>query len=256
MTTMRIWFLVAAVLAVAAPASIVPASAGGDRDVLTGTVAYRERVALPPDAIVEVWMIDASPGMLTQAILAQTTIATQGRQVPIRFELRYERDRVLPDHHYVVKAVIKSQEQMLFASVDGQPVITQGHPNDVALSLRQVGAEQAAGSLWGTAWRLEDFGGFGVLDRAEATLEFLRPGKVAGNGSCNRFFGSATIAGESLSVGALGATRMACVEAVGNQEAKYLRALESAERFTLQGDTLLVFAKGMEKPLRFFRKDR
>ena len=52
------------------------------------------------------------------------------------------------------------------------------------------------------------------------------------------------------------ATRKACAEAVGNQEAKYLRALEGAEGFALQGETLLVYSKGLDRPLRFFRKER
>ena len=264
MTTRYLRFLITAGLAgaVAGCASVMPAPSGGgggDSGVLTGSVTYRERVALPPDAIVEVWIVDATPGMMIQAIVAQTTISTEGRQVPIRFELRYPRERVLPDHNYIVKAVIKSQREMLFASDDGLPVITHGHPSEVTLRLHHVGAAPTAGAggLWGTAWRLEDLAGAGVLDRVQATLEFPETGKVAGNASCNRCFGSAQISGPTtIRFGALGTTRMACAEAVGNQEAKYLRALEGAEGFALQGDTLLVYSKGLDRPLRFFRKER
>jgi len=106
----------------------------------------------------------------------------------------------------------------------------------------------------GTAWRLEDLGGAGVVDRVEATLEFPEAGKVVGSGSCNRFFGSVEISGESIRFGPLGATRMACVEAVMNQEAKYLEALRDAERFTRDGSALLIYRKGMERPLRFLPK--
>ena len=48
---------------------------------------------------------------------------------------------------------------------------------------------------------------------------------------------------------------MACVEAVGEQESKYLKALGDAERFTLDGSTLLIFFKGTDKPLRFVRAE-
>ena len=41
--------------------------------------------------------------------------------------------------------------------------------------------------LPGTAWRLEDLGGAGVLDKVEATLEFTEGGKIARPGSCNSF---------------------------------------------------------------------
>ena len=46
---------------------------------------------------------------------------------------------------------------------------------------------------------------------------------------------------------------MACVAAVAVQEAKYLKALADAERFVLDGSVLLIYAGGMDKPLRFAR---
>jgi heat shock protein HslJ len=117
-----------------------------------------------------------------------------------------------------------------------------GHPH---------AAQTAAGSeggLVGTAWRLEDLGGAGVLGRVEATLGFPEAGKVAGNGSCNRFFGTVEISGESIKISPLGSTSMACAEAVMNQEGKYLKALQDAERFTRDASTLLVYCKGMAQP--------
>jgi heat shock protein HslJ len=112
-----------------------------------------------------------------------------------------------------------------------------------------------AGGLVGTAWRLEELGGAGVLDRVEATLEFPEAGKVAGSGSCNRFFGTVSISGEAIEISPLGSTRMACPEAMMNQEGRYLKALQDAERFTRDGSTLLIYCKGMAKPLRFVRKE-
>jgi len=114
-------------------------------------------------------------------------------------------------------------------------------------------AVTASPSILNTTWLLEDLGGAGVLDRARATLAFTEPGKVAGSGSCNRFFGSVTIFGQSISFGQLGSTRMACVPAVAAQEANYFKALADAERFVLDGPFLLIYAKNMDKPLRFTR---
>jgi len=108
-------------------------------------------------------------------------------------------------------------------------------------------------SLPGSEWLLEDLAGGGVLDQVQATLTFLEAGKVAGNGSCNRFFGTAEIHGENVKFGPLGATRMACPEPVMNQETKYLRALQAAERFAWKDPYLLIYCKGFEKPLRFTR---
>jgi heat shock protein HslJ len=107
--------------------------------------------------------------------------------------------------------------------------------------------------LWGTAWRLEDLGGAGVLDRAEATLEFPEPGRVAGSGSCNRFFGGVKIDADTIALSQIGSTRMACAEAVSRQEMIYFKALGSAERYTLDGSVLRIFFKDSDKPLRFIR---
>jgi heat shock protein HslJ len=122
---------------------------------------------------------------------------------------------------------------------------------------RDSASYQGAGSngLTGTEWRLEDLGGVGVVDSVEATLQFPEAGRAAGSGSCNRFFGTASISGDSITFGPLGSGRMACAEAVQTQEGRYLKALQDAERFTLDGPVLLIYSKGLEKPLRFIRKE-
>ena len=109
-------------------------------------------------------------------------------------------------------------------------------------------------NLTGTEWLLTKLPGTEVLQRTEATLAFPESGKVAGNGSCNRFFGSVQISGTAMKFGALGATRMACPANVMMQEAKYLNALQQAERFERKGSELLVYCKGFEKPLHLTRK--
>jgi len=111
-------------------------------------------------------------------------------------------------------------------------------------------------SLAGSEWRLEDLSGSRVLDDVQATLAFPEPGKVGGNGSCNRFFGAAEINGPAIKLGPLASTRMACAEEVMNQETKYLATLQSAEHFEWKNPYLVVYCKGFEKPLRFKRMEK
>lgn len=115
-------------------------------------------------------------------------------------------------------------------------------------------AEPAAINLTRTAWVLQDLAGSGVAGTVYASLTFPEARKVAGNGSCNRFFGAAEIRGNVIKLGPLGTTRMACAEAVMNQESKYLKALQAAESFEWQRPYLLLHCKGLEKPLRFVRE--
>lgn len=233
------------------------APTSGGEAVVRGTVAYRERLALPADAVIEVWITDVSPQVTAAPVIAETTVRPEGRQVPISFELRYDPGKIDSSRTYGIRAAIRGGGGIMFAADSARPVITQGHPTQVALWLKRAITESVGGThgLVGTAWRLEDLAGAGVVDRTEATLEFPEAGKVAGNGSCNRFFGTVVISGDSLSFGPLGSTRMSCAEAVGTQEATYLKALQDAERFTLEGSLLLISSKGMEKPLRFIRKE-
>ncbi len=37
------------------------------------------------------------------------------------------------------------------------------------------------------------------------------------------------------------------------QESRYLEALQNADRYVIQGSTLLIYAKGMNQPVRFTR---
>jgi putative lipoprotein len=192
-----------------------------------GTVAYRERMALPAEASVDVWITDIGSGVVTMAILAETTVAANGRQVPLPFELPLDPSRVNADRPYGIRAAIRAGGQTLFETREPTPVLTLGQPTTVALMLTRVPAESPAAtppSLVGTAWRLEDLAGAGVVSGAEATLEFPEAGRVAGRGSCNRFFGPVTITGSAITFGLLGSTMMACADPVGSQEAKYFAA--------------------------------
>jgi uncharacterized lipoprotein YbaY len=224
--------------------------------LLTGSATYRESVAIPRDAVLEVWIRDLSPLALAAPIVAETAVLAEGRQVPIPFELKYERSRILPDRSYAVQAVIRDAGEILFTTGQDQLVITQGQPTEVELLLVRPRTEMPTTTdvLEGTAWRLVDLGGAGVLDKIEATLEFAEGGKIAGQGSCNRFVGTSVASGTNIKIGPVGATLMACDETAMNQEQRYFEALKSAERFTLEGSILQIFYKGSEKPLRLVRK--
>jgi heat shock protein HslJ len=142
---------------------------------------------------------------------------------------------------------------LLMACTDKKPV-TNGAAGSATPAVTTAAATSAATTidLAGTEWRLEDLGGTGIIDNSQATLAFPEAGRVAGNGSCNRFMGQVTITGSTIKMGPLAGTRMACAsEAVGNQEAKYLKALEGATRYEWKDPYLLIYSDGLEKPMRF-----
>jgi heat shock protein HslJ len=94
-----------------------------------------------------------------------------------------------------------------------------------------------------------------VIDNAGATLEFPEPGKVAGRGSCNRFFGAVEVEGSRIHLAPLGTTRMACADAVMDQERRYLEQLQRAERFAVEGGVLRIYGPDSAASLRFTREN-
>jgi len=252
-----------AVLAAALPLGLGTGCASNpfsssNEHVVKGTVTYRERIALPPLALVEVKLIDPASTEASE-YLAATTVRTEGHQVPISFELPYDPNKVLTTHTYVVRAAIRDGDKTLFTTNTIHPVITKGNPKEVELVLVKVGdfegGAETSGTLVGTSWKLQDLQGSRVLGQVEATLSFPEVGMVAGNATCNRFFGTVQIEGESMKFGPIGSTKMACVDSVMNQETKYLQALREVERFTIQepDHILLLKSDGTSEPLRFQR---
>jgi len=58
----------------------------------------------------------------------------------------------------------------------------------------------------------------------ELTATFGADGIVSGSSGCNTYNGSYTLTGETLAIGPLGTTRMACPEPIMTQETQYLAA--------------------------------
>ncbi|MCB2018725.1 MAG: META domain-containing protein [Hydrogenophaga sp.] len=107
--------------------------------------------------------------------------------------------------------------------------------------------------LWGSEWRLQEIGGQATASQSAATLSFPQTGRVAGNGSCNRFSGTVDIDRDRLKMGPLMSTKMACPGGASELESRYLGALQNAQRYELVEGSLLIYVKGMEHPLKFLR---
>jgi len=112
---------------------------------------------------------------------------------------------------------------------------------------------RAAHSLWGTSWRLLAIDGDSLVGGAAPTLSFPEPGRVAGEGGCNSYFGSVALGDGVIELGRLASTRMACPGAAGKRESDYFRVLRASEGFKREGETLVVTDEAGESRLRFER---
>lgn len=122
-----------------------PALARADQH-LTGTVTYRERVALAPDAELEVTLLDVSRAD-AQAQVVATVRKTNPGQIPIAFDIAYDPARVRDAGSYVVRAVLYEHGRPRFNSDQSYPVLTRGHGATVTVMMQSTsGAPAEKGS--------------------------------------------------------------------------------------------------------------
>ena len=116
---------------------INPAVPGADASV-RGTITYRERIALTPDAVVVVQLRDTTYADAAAVLIAEQIIDSPG-QVPIDFDVRYPSDEIDNRNTYSVSAVItESDGRMAFTNDTAYDVITRGNPRRVDMKLVMV----------------------------------------------------------------------------------------------------------------------
>lgn len=107
--------------------------------------------------------------------------------------------------------------------------------------------------LIGTCWVLVSMDDADPRDVAETTLCFEEAGRINGDGGCNSYFASARFEGERLSIGQVGATRMACTPALMDQEQRYFTHLADVRRWSMESGQLVLHGED-PPPLRFERR--
>jgi putative lipoprotein len=112
---------------------------GGAGTRVTGTVAYRERIALPPDAVIKVELVDVSRADASAIVLGEHVFEARGKQVPFAFVITYDPSKIDERMSYAVQARIEEGGRLRFINDQHYAVITRGAPTNVDLLLRSVG---------------------------------------------------------------------------------------------------------------------
>ena len=120
----------------APPASSKPDTLATSK--VTGTITYRERIALSPDAVVEVKLSDVSL-MDVSAITIEEQVIRNPGQVPIEFEIEYDPDEIDERFTYAIQVRITESGKLLFINDTAYDVITRNNPDHVDMVLVRVG---------------------------------------------------------------------------------------------------------------------
>ncbi|TIQ34428.1 MAG: META domain-containing protein [Mesorhizobium sp.] len=229
----------------------VPELSGAAEKKLTGEVTYRERIALPPDAVLSVELADVSLADAPATIIGQRQIVPAG-QVPIKFEISFDPKAIKPGRTYALQARITVDDRLMFVTDTRHQVDPlDGKPQTLVLKMAAPAAGPDAAALYDQSWLVEYIDGIGAIAEPQATFRISEAGKADGKGPCNNYFATATVEGRRIAIGDVGSTRMACAPDVMAEERALFDALGKAASYHVEAGKLTIADKDGRDILRF-----
>ena len=142
----------------------------------------------------------------------------------------------------VEQAYLAALAEVAAWSVDGTTLTLADTAGTALLVFEQIAGEDALAGDWTvTALRTANAVS-SPLAGSELTLAFA-DGQATGSGGCNNIFGGFTVDGQQLTIGPMGATRMACEPPIMQQEKDYLAALDATRTFSSTSSMLTLLAE-------------
>ena len=99
---------------------------------IDGSVTYLQRIALPRGAIVVVELFELSADGGNGTLVARHSFRAES-QVPIRFQLGYDRSRISAARTYGVQVRILVDGALWFVNRQPEPVLTRGNPSSAQI---------------------------------------------------------------------------------------------------------------------------
>ena len=122
-------------------------------------------------------------------------------------------------------------------AIDGDDMVATNAAGQT-LRFRREPPPQLAGSEWKvTSFNNGRQAVVGVIGESSITISFA-DGKVSGSAGCNGFHGTYSASGSSIQFGPLATTRRACEEPLMTQERKFLDALATTVKWSVEGNVL------------------
>ena len=235
--------------------------AADDMESIEGSVWYRERMALPPNAGIQVFLEDVARMDVASEVIASTRIVPRGGP-PWAFSLAYDPAKLNDKGRYVLRARIEADGKLMFINTQQIPAFEAQGGSPIKILVSRVGKTPPATtstpipdvSLANTYWKLAEIDGhpatLGAGER-ELNMVLVSDGAtVRGFSGCNHFTGGYSLNENRLTLTSLASTNMACIKGM-DQERRYLDALGKVVRFIISGDSLALFSGDEMLILRF-----
>ncbi|TGV53717.1 META domain-containing protein [bacterium M00.F.Ca.ET.141.01.1.1] len=228
----------------------VPELSVAAEKAVRGDVIYRERIALPPSAVLSVELADVSLAEAPAKIIGQQKIKPAG-QVPISFEIKFDPSVIRPQMTYALQARITVDGRLMFVSdVRHQLDPLTDAPQTIMLKMVTPGKEPAA-SVFDQLWVVDYVDGIGAITAPQATFRVSEAGKAGGSGPCNTYFATAKVEGQAIAIGDIGSTYKACAPDVMAEEKALFDALAKAASYKVDAGKLTISDKDGREILRF-----
>lgn len=176
------------------------------------------------------WHVEVSDTAINFSSMEGETFAIEPVPEPVRAEGIEVYSSTTGDKTFTLVAI----DKICTDNMSGMPF-----PKAVVVTISDralVGCGGDPLSLLVGEWRVEEITGAPVIAGSETSIGFDLDGSMHGNASCNRFFGGFSLTGEGLTLSPGGATMMACLDGLMEQEQKFLAALEQVSRFESLAD--------------------
>ncbi|MEW6996688.1 YbaY family lipoprotein [Colwelliaceae bacterium BS250] len=250
-------------------ASVTPdTSTKTNTQILEGKVYYRERILLPPGAVLEVTLEDVSKMDVASVLISSVKQPLKGAP-PYTFNLDYNAELIKPNMRYGLRAKVTLSNKLLMTSTEHLDPFRSSQDN-INIKLSSVAHNQSQNStqetlavvsvnplatLSNTYWKLLKLNGEAVnmsdQQKREAFIQFTDGQNIIkGFASCNNFQGSFVDNGNDLSFGKIAVMQMSCLKGM-DVESKFLQVLELTTYYSIHQHELTLLDNNKKPIARF-----
>jgi len=240
-----------------------------------GQVIYQQRIALPPQALLLVQLVDVTHPDRPQEVVVEQRLALDD-EVPVSFSLPLTLQELPKENLYALKAQISVGDSLWF--VHNPPLALETDKSAYLLRLEMV-AQNATNApvktgIEGRQWIADYIDGIAALDgvvvdmmieddiaalpnSATAGDKPFERHSVTGSGGCNRYFSTALLDSQAhLHFEPIGMTFMLCEEAISHQENRFVAMMAKVHRYLIDNsDHLYLMDENNQTIARFSTKD-
>ena len=228
-------------LFLALAALMSPALASADE--ITGTVTYRERLMMPPDAVLEVQMQDTSLADAPAETLATYRVENPGAP-PYDFAFTYDPAAIDAARSYTLRATIHRGDRLMMTTDTVYPVLTQGGGTHADMLLKMVASTASAtpdAAFVDTYWKILTLPGTDVTlgeNQREPHIILRSDGSYNATVGCNMIRGGHSVEGTNVTFKPGATTLMACPPPLDTMERSLVQVLSEASAFDIEGEAM------------------